>query len=151
MLSYVAPPVDSLVARSGQAMTRLQTAAMTSRRFSSTQALSQRDRGIEEICHGASLIAAESDLQKPVMKQSPPADHAGSFEPHCTASCQALGAWPLCRCLFSLQVLLGWLTALAPGGLLAVAYWPPAHSQREIGFSALTDPTLLKGTDAMPP
>ena len=86
------------------------------------------------------------------MESIPPANYnGGSLELHCTASCQALVTWPLCRSLFSLQVLLGWLTALAPGGLLAVAYWPPAHSQGEIGFSALTDPALLKGTDAMPP
>ncbi len=44
-----------------------------------------------------------------------------------------------------MQVLLGWLAALKPGGLLAVAYWPPPAGQREIAFSSLTDPGLLKG------
>ncbi len=44
-----------------------------------------------------------------------------------------------------MQVVLGWLAALAPGGVLAVAYWPPAAGQREMAFSSLTDPGLLRG------
>ena len=49
-----------------------------------------------------------------------------------------------------IQVLLGWLASLAPGGLLAVAYWPPADGQQDAAWRALTDPALFKNPEALP-
>ncbi|BDA48867.1 probable demethylmenaquinone methyltransferase at N-terminal half [Coccomyxa sp. Obi] len=42
------------------------------------------------------------------------------------------------------QVLGNWISALAPGGVLAVCYWPPADGQRDAAWRALTDPSLFK-------
>ena len=47
-------------------------------------------------------------------------------------------------------MLLGWLASLAPGGLLAVAYWPPADGQHDAAWRALTDPALFKNLEALP-
>lgn len=46
-----------------------------------------------------------------------------------------------CACM---QVLGNWISALAPGGMLAVCYWPPADGQRDAAWRALTDPSLHK-------
>ncbi|KAK9833418.1 hypothetical protein WJX81_003378 [Elliptochloris bilobata] len=59
---------------------------------------------------------------------------------------------------FSLQqmpqpaaVLAAWAAALAPGGVLAVAYWPPAAAPPDARWRALTDPaTLAKAVAAAP-
>ncbi|KAK9917767.1 hypothetical protein WJX75_007976 [Coccomyxa subellipsoidea] len=42
------------------------------------------------------------------------------------------------------QVLGSWISALAPGGFLALCYWPPADGQRDAAWRALTDPSLFK-------
>ncbi|EIE18140.1 hypothetical protein COCSUDRAFT_60514 [Coccomyxa subellipsoidea C-169] len=42
------------------------------------------------------------------------------------------------------QVLGNWISALAPGGILALCYWPPPDGQRDAAWRALTDPSLFK-------
>lgn len=44
------------------------------------------------------------------------------------------------------QVLNNWISALAPGGILAVCYWPPADGQSDAAWRALTDPSLFKAS-----
>ena len=60
------------------------------------------------------------------------------------------GIFSLKHGLACTQVLLGWLASLAPGGLLAVAYWPPADGQQDAAWGALTDPALFKNPEALP-
>jgi hypothetical protein len=41
-------------------------------------------------------------------------------------------------------VLCSWIKALAPGGVLALCYWPPASGQADAAWRTLTDPSLFK-------